>query len=68
LPVGAIVGCEDGLDGVSANEVGADVNVEVDGSTIVADVEPAWLTEWSWEEGGGALELPLLLLALALDP
>jgi hypothetical protein len=49
LPVGAIVGCEDGLDGI-----------EVD--------EPARLVEWSWEEDGGALELPLLLFALALDP
>jgi hypothetical protein len=64
LPVGANVGCEDELDGFSADEVGTDVNIEVDANTRVADDEPAWLTE----EGGGALELPLLLFALALDP
>jgi hypothetical protein len=57
LPVGAVVGCEDGLDGVSADEVGTDV-----------DAELAWLAEWSWEEYGCALELPLLLFAPALDP
>jgi hypothetical protein len=57
LPVGAGVGCEDGLDGI-----------EVDPNTKVADDEPARLAEWSWEEDGGALELPLLLFALALDP
>jgi hypothetical protein len=57
LPVGAGVGCEDGLDGI-----------EVDPNTKVADDEPARLAEWSWEEDGGALELLLLLFALALDP
>jgi hypothetical protein len=45
LPVGANVGCEDELDGFSADEVGTDVNIEVDANTRVADDELAWLTE-----------------------
>ena len=57
MPVGAGVGCEDGLDGI-----------KVDANPRVADDEPARLAEWSWEEDDGALELPLLLFALALDP
>jgi len=41
-------------------EVGCEDRLEDDG--------PAWLAEWSWVEDGGALELPLLPVALALDP
>jgi hypothetical protein len=81
LVVGAMVGCEDGpvdaedninevatdveIDDDSADEV--DTDVELDFSASVTDVEPARLAE-AWEEGDGALELPLRLDALALDP
>jgi len=54
-------------DEVSADEGGTDIEVDVNWD--VADVEPAWLADLSRDEGGGAIELLLLLLdAFALDP
>lgn len=80
--VGAKVGCGDRLNDEedNFNEVATDVeidddsvdevdiDVKVDFSGVVAEVDPAWLPEASKDECGGALELPLLLDALALDP
>jgi hypothetical protein len=73
LVVGAMVGCEDRPNDDEENnlsEVAPDVKVDDDSADEVdTDVEPAWLPEVSEDEcGGGALELPLLLDALALDP
>jgi hypothetical protein len=66
LPVGAELGCEDRLEDDNVNEV--DTDVEVDVNWFVADVEPSWLAELRRDEDGGARELLLLLVALALDP
>lgn len=80
MPVGAIVGCEDRLDADgSVDNVGTDIeddenvnevdtDVDIDVNAVVGDVEPVRLTEEGRDECGGALELPLWLVALALDP
>lgn len=70
--VGAMVGCEDRPNDDEKDnfsEVAIDVKVDDDSADEVdTDVDPAWLPEASEDECGGALELPLLLDALALDP
>jgi hypothetical protein len=63
-----MVGCGDRLNDEEDNFNEVATDVEVDFSGVVAEVDPAWLPEASKDEGGSALELPLLLDALALDP